>query len=208
MLLFVTSCSTYQIPKTIDEIPDLPVGEVIEATKPVEEPKPEVVLPEKKITKVLIKSLQGFSPEQEARFRKIVANVELVLNSEEYHQAILNHSWQGKKQFVDTTDTNEQVWEKLHSKDWELEYRLERLAFYSKVIGYTYPSVTWIAFNSRKWHVLSDAEIADNIFHEYGGHKLGRYGHAMKWNEARDYSAPYGIGYVAEKIYKQKFGDK
>jgi len=195
LLLLLTACVSTP-PSTIKESNEV----VVETLQPV------VVTAPSKQTRVLITSLTGFSQTEEARFKKIAANVEVILNSSEYKEAILNHSWKGQKQFVSTTDSNETVYQKITSSDWKLEYRLEKLSRFSKTIGYTYSNVSWIVINARKFPFLSDADIAANIAHEYGGHKLGRYGHDMNWSEARDYSAPYGIGYTLEKIYVEKFG--
>lgn len=196
LLLLLTACASTP-PSTIKESNEV----VVETLKPI-----EVTAPSIKQTKVIITSLTGFGEAQAARFKKIAANVEVILNSPEYKEAILNHTWKGQKQFVSTTDSTQQVWDKITSADWKLEYRLERLSRFSKTIGYTYPNVSWIVINGRKFPYMSDADIAANIAHEYGGHKLGRYGHDMNWSEARDYSAPYGIGYTLEKIYVEKFG--
>lgn len=155
-----------------------------------------------RLVKIEVKSLQGFNGEQELRFRHIVANTEKVVNLKAFEEMVKAHSYQGKNYFVDTTDTPVQVYEKITSANWILEYRLEWL-WAKSTIGYTYPSVTWIAFNSRKWYSLSDAEISANICHEYAGHKFGRYSHSQEWNKARPYSAPYGIGTICEKLYKR-----
>ena len=196
LLLLLTACASTP-PSTIKEADQL----AVETLKLIE----VTALSEKKVA-VIVSSLTGFDEKSAARFKKIAANVEVILNSPEYKEAILNHTWKGKKQFVSTTDSNETVYKKITSADWKLEYRLERLSRFSKVIGYTYPNVSWIVINSRKFPFLSDADIACNIAHEYGGHKLGRYNHDMNWSEARDYSTPYGIGYTLEKIYVEKFG--
>lgn len=201
--MFATSCLTYKIPTTVDEIPDIELPPPTEIAKPEVEPAP-IVVPTIKTVGLHIVSLTGFTKAQEDKFKKIIANCEIILNSNEFKQAILDFTYNGKKQFVSTTDSNEQVLEKLLSKDWPLEYRLE-YRIYGKTIGYTLPSVTWIVIYTKFFNILSDAEIAGNIFHELGGHKVGRYGHDMKWSKPRDYSAPYGIGYVSEKIYHKMF---
>jgi len=164
---------------------------------------PKETLPSRteRLIKVHVKSLQGFNGEQELRFRHIAASVEKIVNLKLFEEMVKAHSYQGKNYFVDSTDTPAQVFEKITSTDWVLEYRLEALNPFSSVIGYTLPTVTWIAFNSRKWYSLSDADIAANICHEFGAHKLGRYNHSAKWNKARDYSVPYAIGTICSKLY-------
>lgn len=171
-------------------------------------PKPNTGVEElparsERLIKLEVTSLKGFDGLQETRFRNIVANTEKVVNLKAFEVAVKSHIYKGKNYFVDTTDTPEAVFNKVTSANWKLEYRLEALSILSKTIGYTYPSVTWIAFNSRKWYSLSDAEISANICHEYGGHKFGRYNHSQQWNEARDYSAPYGLGTICKNLYKR-----
>lgn len=160
------------------------------------------------IIKVEIDSLKGFSAAQEIRFKKIASNVQAVINSPAFKEGILNFTYNSKKQFVSTNDTNEQVAQNVLSKDWKLEYKLEYIAkkpFVALTVGYTYPSVTWIVINSKIFDTYDDADIACNIFHEYGGHKLGRYGHDQSYSKSRDYSVPYGIGSLGEKIYRKMF---
>jgi hypothetical protein len=196
MLLLLVSCATVKSPSEI-AIDVLAPIEVVAEKEPVEI---------KEATKVQVVSLTGFNATQEARFRKILSNVEKVINSERFKKEVLDHTYQDKKQFVDTTDSNEQVLTKILSKTWAIEYRLEMLSRFSSTVGYTYPNVTWIVLNARKYPLMSDADVANNIIHEYGGHKLGRYGHAQKWNAARDYSTPYGLGNIGEKVYVEMFG--
>lgn len=166
-------------------------------------PQVEIETPPIKIddyVKIEIKSLEGFSESQELRMRKIIANTEKVINSTEFHKEVLNWYHNKKLQFFDTKDSNEQVLEKILSKDWVLEYRLEKMK--SNVVGYTYPSVEWIAFNKSLFDKKKESEISQNICHEYGGHKLGRYSHSYNSTKNRPYSVPYGIGFLCKKYYK------
>lgn len=209
LALLLSSCA--QMPTPVEKSPEV----AVDTMKPVEVKPSQPTLPEhpkplpdqKPEIAIIIKELKWFSaiPGSDARFRKIAANTQKVINSKKFEDRIRGHKYEGKSQFVDTTDTPDQVYEKIMSKDWVLEYRLEKLRLGSSTIGYTYPSVSWIAFNSRKWHVLSDADISANICHEYGGHKFGRYSHSMKWNKARPYSTPYGIGTACSEVYEEMF---
>lgn len=154
--------------------------------------------------KVEVVSLKGFDPLQDLRFRAIAAKTEQVINSKDFQDGVESFSYQGKAVFTDSLDTPTTVFKTITTKDWSLEYRMEKL-FSRKTIGYTLPTVTWIAFNSRFWYKLQDAEISANICHEYGGHKFGRYSHASKWSKSRDYSVPYFLGSLCEKIYLKRF---
>lgn len=205
LLLFVTtSCSTYKIPDSIDEIPDIGPTETEVVTLPPITVGPEVVV---NSIKLPIVSLTGFTEAQATRFKKIVANVEVVINTQEFKEMVLNFTYNKKMAFVDNGGfTNAQILEKVLSKDWPIEYKLESMRSYT--VGYTYPSVTWIAINKKNFNDYDDGDIACNILHEMGGHKIGRFDHAQKWSQSRDYSVPYGIGYGGEKIYRKMFMTK
>jgi hypothetical protein len=169
-------------------------------------PRPDIGVEElparsERLVEIEVKSLKGFNGEQELRFRHIVVNLKNVVNLKAFEEKIKGHSYLGKNIFVDTTDTPEQVFLKVTSQSWPLEYRLESMR--SSTVGYTLPKVSWIALNSGKWYSLSDADIAANIAHEYAGHKLGRYSHSQKWNRARDFSTPYALGTIVRDLYKR-----
>jgi hypothetical protein len=194
LLLLLASCSTtLPLPSPPSPVPSKPDTEIVLA--------PTVVT----YVAIEIVSLTGFTPEQETRFRKIVSNTEAVINEVQFKKEVEGWRWNGKNSFVDTSDTPKQVYSKVTSQSWKLEYRLEKLRPFSKTIGYTYPNVSWIAFNAKKFPVLEDAEIAANICHEYAGHKLGRYQHGQQYTKDRPYSVPYGLGSICERIYKRLF---
>lgn len=192
LLLFLFSCATYA-PQTDQN----KVDKVSEIVQPIEVTSNKV--------KIEFVELKWFDAIQKERMIKIAKNLEVVINSDQFKQELLNVEWNNKKQMVSTSDTNEQVYNKITSADWKLTYKLVKLRYGSSVIGYTLPNVEWIALNSRKYYYLTDADLAANMAHEYGGHKFGKYDHDMKWSKSRDYSAPYAIGSVVEKIYNQMF---
>lgn len=208
LLMFIlTSCSFGPIDKSPVEVA-APIAIEVMTPAPVPSVPAEPVKVEEWIVKLKIVSLTGFNEAQSARFLKICSNVQSIINSKEFKDEVLNHSYLGKKQFISTTDSNEKVLQKILSKDWLIEYRLEYIAkkpFVALTVGYTLPSVSWIVINSKIFNTMGDEEIAANITHEYGGHKLGRYDHDQKWNKARDYSTPYGLGSIMEKLYLKKF---
>jgi hypothetical protein len=192
LLLILVSCSWAPIPHDVSDEPEnLPLPPAIS--------KQEV--------EVVVRELKWFSAiaGAEERFRKIAANTQKVINSKAFEHRVRNHRYLGDLQFVDTTDTPDEVYEKITSSNWNLEYHLVKMRLGSSVVAYTNTNDNWIAFNSRKWLTLSDADIASNICHEYGGHKLGKYTHAKVWSKARDFSAPYGIGTACESVYREMF---
>jgi hypothetical protein len=153
------------------------------------------------ITKISIVSLKGFTSEQAAHFTKVVVTTERVVNSKEFKSMVEGWYHKSQNKFHDTADSPQVVYKKITSNDWKLEYKLEYMR--SSTIGYTYPTVKWIALNKAKFNKLSNADLSQNICHEYGGHKLGRYGHSMKHNADRPFSVPYGIGYICKTLYNR-----
>ena len=231
IMIAMASCTSTKPSKTPEQIPPIevvtppevvelpPTAEVIHTPLPAEvtptpaPAHPVIVVPtptevkESKQIKVTIKRLLNFNSAQEKRFRRIAANVEVVINTVEFKGEVTLHKYNGKSMFVSTKDTPAQVYAKIMAKDWALDYRLEALSRITSrnVIGYTLPSVTWIAFNSYKWSYLDDADIAANICHEYGGHKFGRYDHDQNWSASRDHSAPYWLGTACERVYRKLY---
>jgi hypothetical protein len=179
----------------------LPSAGYLRKEVPADPPKVETPAPAEGVFKIEIKELKGFSKVQEARFRKIAEKTEGIVRSEEFKNRVLSFKNRaGVARFHDTPDSNAKVLEKIN-RPWALEYRLEYMRWGTSAIGYTYPDVTWIAINARKFDYLSDAEIAANISHEQGCHKVGGYDHSFRWNEDRDFSVPYGVGSIVEKLY-------
>lgn len=155
-------------------------------------------------TKITIISLEGFSASQDTRFRRIVKNTEAVINSIAFRTLIEGWYFEGKNQFHMTSDSPKAVYRKIMGSNWELDYRLEWI-WKTSVIGYTRPEVRWIVFNSRKFDSLPDDMIAQNICHEFGGHKLGRYNHEFEPTPERLFSVPYGAGWSCGEIYRELF---
>lgn len=152
---------------------------------------------------VKVANLSGFSVAEASRFTRIADGVEQIVNSPEFRAMVLEWHYKGAKRFVDTNDTPAEVLKKITSQDWALVYELQSRLWKTSTIGYTKPSWTKIVIYRDKFHNLDDAEIARNICHEYGGHKLGRYGHSSRPTPERPYSVPYGVGFICWKLYKK-----
>jgi hypothetical protein len=151
---------------------------------------------------IRIQKLTGFSEEQRIRFERIVEKANRVASLSSFRNKVESWRFNGENAYHFTEDTPAQVYAKITGKSWELEYELKKRAIPTKTIGYTLPSVTWIALYSDQYRKLSDCKVVGNIYHEYGGHKLGRYGHEQKHNSKRPYSVPYALGTIAEELCK------
>lgn len=151
--------------------------------------------------------LINFDSHQKEKMEKAIEIIKLVVGTDEFKERVLNHTYNGKKTFVDNNGfTNEEIYqiilngaEKLQPKrnntmDAEVELYYEN----SSTIGYTYSSSRRIFVNTKYFNSYSAAGVAHNLFHEWL-HKLGFY-HAASWSSSRDYSVPYALGYLMGEI--------
>lgn len=155
----------------------------------------------------------NFPQEQEAKVQKAVELIKKVVASPEFKDRIINHTYEGKKTFVDNKGlSNEQIYQiildgsetMIPGKNGRMDVELELYQQSNTTIGYTYPNTTRIWVNTKYFNKYTPVQVADNLFHEWL-HKLG-FDHALKYSKSRNYSVPYAIGYLveelAEKYYK------
>jgi hypothetical protein len=126
-----------------------------------------------------------------ARIHALTPIVEKVLNSPEFEARMLKAS-----KFQDSNESPESVLAKLKGSNWEQEYELQRQRS-RKVLGWTYPSVKTVWFNSRNFDGRDDCGLVGTRFHEES-HKRG-YRHA---NAGRSMSVPYYTGTQASLVCK------
>ncbi|MFL5785322.1 MAG: hypothetical protein ACJ76H_11965 [Bacteriovoracaceae bacterium] len=150
----------------------------------------------------------NFNEEQEEKVRKAIAIIKKVITSEEFRERVVNHTWNGKKTYVDNKGLSNQEIYDLIFKGAEiigdttanntLNVELELYTSTTTTIGYTYPSTTRIWMNTKYFNKYTPVKVSDNLMHEWM-HKLG-FDHAMKWSEERDHTVPYAIGYIIEDL--------
>jgi hypothetical protein len=160
-------------------------------------------------------SLKGFSSSQADKAHQAADLMEQVLNSEEFHQAVLNHEYDGKKQFasVPAGTTNEQVYAKImagretytavEDAVATLSLILYKPPFWKKwsVVGYTYPGNYPIHTNKYYFNSFTPAQVAGNLTHEWL-HKIG-FDHDFNRTARRPHSVPYAIGELVIQLAKQ-----
>jgi hypothetical protein len=166
-----------------------------------------LTIPGPKVRVTLVEA-KYFSVKDLNKLKKSLAVLAYVLNDEEFKTKLFalwieNRAKGARHDFTSTTDTTEQVYEKIMKAnelntgdDNEVDFSLEYYnSWWSKVIGYTLPSSLWIWLN-WKYHLhFTPAQTAGNLAHEFL-HKLG-YGHSS----AKDYtSVPYSVGYLVEEL--------
>lgn len=153
------------------------------------------------ITTVNVKFKNGTQKRKEKGLQAIEA-LNLVLNSQRFKNEVLKMKFTSNQGL-----TSEQIFtvlmsgaEKLnplanYSWDFEIKFYTKNL---SKVVGYTYPSITYINCNTKFFDKYSPAEIAGHFTHEYC-HKLG-FGHKSAKEKT---SVPYAIGYLIRDLIKE-----
>lgn len=177
--------------------------------------------------KVTVKT-SGLSPDEQNKIDLAAQRMELVFNSEEFKNFVLNFSYpvtycsgrlwwkkcttETRSCFVDNQGlTNFQIYNRLMSGAETLDQTPDSEADIfvevdrrnrRGVIGYTYPSTKWQWI--YQWVLLrySIFDIASNLAHEWC-HKIG-FDHSYKWTATREYSVPYAIGNFVSKAQCQK----
>lgn len=146
--------------------------------------------------------------------KKISTAAELikeVVASEEFKNKVLNHRYNGKKQFANNLGlTNKQIYNKIldgaevlkktidNEMDLELQLYTDNK---SNTVGYTFPTTNRIWMNSKYFNQNTAALVTTNMMHEWL-HKLG-FGHDAEATTRRPYSVPYAIGYIVRDLAKK-----
>lgn len=197
-------------PVVIPEVPSVPnkpenvethIGEAAEYTAPVKPLPSASGLFTTNIVYQKCDAAFGKKVEEAAIYLKTINN------SEEYKNAVLEFTYNKKKQFVDNEKmTNEKIYNHLiggaEALRPTLNYQMDLVVecYYSNnsTVGYTYASANKIYANTKFHKNYSACQTASNLQHEWS-HKMG-FGHAVKWSSARDYSVPYGLNSIVEKL--------
>lgn len=158
-------------------------------------------------------NLIDFSAEQEEKMMSALERLKLVVNSVEFKERVLAHTYAGSKQFVDNDGlSNEEIYLKImegaetlsrdgdggNIADGEIDLDIELYYSSKNVVGYTYPNVLQIWVNTKYFNTNSLGAVAANVIHEWT-HKLG-FEHSYYSNSSRPYSVPYGIGSIVKEL--------
>lgn len=154
--------------------------------------------------------LDNFNAQQEDKILTAADLIKKVVASEEFKDAILNHTYKGQKTFVDNGGkSNAQIYadilegqESLRpGQDNEMDLDLEVFNRNDDTVGYTYPTEIRVWMNSKFLNQNSPAKVTTNMMHEWL-HKLG-FKHSHERTAARPYSVPYAVGYLVAKLAKK-----
>lgn len=154
--------------------------------------------------------LDNFNAEQEDKILLAADLIKKVVATEEFKDAILNHTYNGKKTFVDNGGkSNAQIYAAIiegsetlrPGTDNEMDLDLEVFARADDTVGYTFPNQIKVWMNSKFLNKNTAAGVTTNMMHEWL-HKLG-FGHSYDRTAARPYSVPYAVGYLVARLAKK-----
>jgi hypothetical protein len=155
-------------------------------------------------------TLINFSESEEQKIFQAAQLIKRVIATKEFRESVLNHTWDGKQQFVNNKGlTNLEIYNLLLEaseaynpvKNNVLDAELELYFEANKTIGYTFPTSRRIWMNKKYFDKYTPIQVADNLVHEWM-HKLG-FEHSSTWSKERDHSVPYAIGYIVEEIARK-----
>ncbi len=152
-------------------------------------------------------TLYDFTQSQTDKYNEAVAIVKKVVGTDEFRDRILNHTYNGIKQFVDNRGlTNAQIYQSIldaaekltPAKNNIMDVGVKLYYEANNVVGWTSTSITYINVNTKYFDSYTTASVAGNLFHEWL-HKLG-YGHDASATASRPYSVPYAVGYMISNL--------
>jgi len=149
----------------------------------------------------------GTTSAQEAKIQLAEEKIKSVIGSEEFRLAVLNHTYNGKKTFVDNKGlTNAQIYQKIlegaeklqPAKNNAMDLLVKLYYQNSNTVGYTSTGSKTINMNTKYFNKYTSSGVSHNMMHEWL-HKLG-FSHAVNYSTSRNYSVPYAIGNLMGKL--------
>lgn len=149
----------------------------------------------------------GTTSSQEAKIQAAERKIRDVIGSEEFRTAVLNHTYNGKKTFIDNGGlTNGQIYQKIleaaeklqPSRNNTMDMGVKLYYENSATVGYTMTNSKMINMNTKYFNKYTSSGVSHNMMHEWL-HKLG-FKHAVSYSTSRNYSVPYAIGNLMGKL--------
>lgn len=161
-------------------------------------------------------SLTNFNASQEQKVLSAIEWIKKVVRTKEFKDRVYNFTYNGKREFVDNKGlSNERIYQiildgaetLIPEVDNEMDLELELYTSnFTSTVGYTYPNVVKIWMNTKYFNNYTVAQVAGNVFHEWT-HKLG-FEHASSYSKSRDYTVPYGLGYLMVELINKHMADQ
>ena len=149
----------------------------------------------------------GTSSAQESKLQDAERKIKAVVGSEAFRTAVLNHTYGGRKTFKDNGGlTNTQIYTKIldaaekltPAKNNTMDLGVKMYYENSDTVGFTSTGSKVINMNTKFFNQYSASGVSRNMMHEWL-HKIG-FHHAVSYSTSRDYSVPYGIGSIMERL--------
>jgi hypothetical protein len=149
----------------------------------------------------------GMTSSQEAKIQGAERKMQAVIASDAFRTKILNHTYGGRKTFVNNNGlTNSQIYikmlegaEKLKpAKNNTMDLTIKTYYENSSTVGYTMTGSSTINMNTKFLNSYTSNNVSRNMIHEWL-HKIG-FGHAVSYSTSRDYSVPYAVGRIMEQL--------
>ena len=155
----------------------------------------------------------NFTENQSAQLGRVSTLLNHALNGEDFKNAVLNFSYQGKKQFVQNNGmTNEQIYHFLMSgaekyptaqlanekADMNLTIYYPRWYSRSSAVAFTSTSDPFLHIYNNYYNTALLSELSNTLVHEWT-HKMG-FDHDYKNTPQRPFSVPYGVGGIIEGL--------
>lgn len=149
----------------------------------------------------------NFTRTQENKVLDAVDLIKKVIASRTFKSRILNHTYKGKKTFINNRGlSNSQIYKKIlesseklnPGKNYTMDITLATYQTDANVIGYTLPNVNKVWMNTRYLNAFTPVQVSANLVHEWL-HKLG-FGHDYESTPSRPYSVPYAVGYIIRSL--------
>jgi hypothetical protein len=202
LLLTSFSLNTIQMEHMVERDKDYKAQVISTNHKDYQDPS----LTETKTLKVVGMKITGFDQVSLTKMQAAFAAMEKVVNSEEFKNRVINFkNDQGERSFKSNRGySNEQIYDIFMDGRETLQPNTPNemnffLSLYnsrwSRVIGYTDPSINQININWKYFRNYLPNNVAGNLAHEWT-HKIG-FDHASA--QEHD-SAPYAIGYIVEEL--------
>lgn len=144
---------------------------------------------------------------QEAKIQAAERKIRAVIGSSEFRSRVLNHTYGGKKTFLNNGGyTNAQIYQKIldgaeklqPSKNNAMDLIVKLYYQNSSTVGYTSTSSKTINMNTKFFNKYTSSQVAHNMMHEWT-HKLG-FSHTSYYTSSRIYSVPYALGKIMNDL--------
>lgn len=148
---------------------------------------------------------------QLSKLRAAEELIKKIVATDEFKKAVLNHSFKGEKTFHDNGGlSNKEIYNKILLGAEDLNPSKNNtmdliVSLYhessSRTVGYTTKKSKKINMNTKYFDSYSPAQVSRNMMHEWL-HKIG-FEHAYVYSRSRNYSVPYGVGRIMEKLARK-----